>query len=139
LEYPTDTTRTIMSLVAGNTATRCPDIKFIFSHAGGTIVSIAGRFLGAAVSAENLAKPVEANSRMHHIRRFYYDTAGSANPVQIQSLKLLVPASQIVFGTDFPFANPAATVAGLQTSGLSQEELRGVYRDNALKFLPKYA
>jgi predicted TIM-barrel fold metal-dependent hydrolase len=57
----------------------------------------------------------------------------------MQSLELLVPASQIVFGTDFPFANPAATVAGLQTSGFSTEELRGVYRDNALKFLPKYA
>jgi predicted TIM-barrel fold metal-dependent hydrolase len=139
LEYPTDTTRTIMSLVAGNTAARCPDVRFIFSHAGGTLVSIAGRFLGAAVSAESLAKPVDANSRMHHIRRFYYDTAGSANPVQMQSLKLLVPPSQIVFGTDFPFANPAATVAGLETSGLSQEELRGVYRENALKFLPQYA
>jgi 6-methylsalicylate decarboxylase len=139
LEYPTDTTRTLMSLIAGNTATRCPDIKFIFSHAGGTLVSIAGRFLGTQVTAESLAKPVEANSRLHHVRRFYYDTAGSANPVQIQSLKLLVPASQIVFGTDFPFANPAATVAGLETSGLTQEDLRGVYRDNALKFLPKYA
>src|SRR5262249_17768372 len=31
LEYPTDTTRTLMSLIAGNTATRCKDIKFIFS------------------------------------------------------------------------------------------------------------
>jgi predicted TIM-barrel fold metal-dependent hydrolase len=139
MEYPTDTTRTIMSLIVGNTATRCPDIKFIFSHAGGTLVSIAGRFLGNAVTPENLAKPPEANSRLYHVRRFYYDTAGSANPVQMQSLKLLVPASQIVYGTDFPFANPAATVAGLQTSGFSTEELRGIYRDNAAKFLPKYA
>ena len=138
MEYPTDTTRTIMSLIASNTATRCPDIRFIFSHAGGTLVSIAGRFLQNAVSAENLAKPPEKDSRLYHVRRFYYDTAGSANPVQMQSLKLLVPASQIVFGTDFPFANPAATVAGLQTSGFSAEELRGVYRDNAVKFLPKY-
>ena len=139
LEYPTDTTRTIMSLIAGDTASRCPDIKFIFSHAGGTIVSIAGRFLGNAVSAESLGRPADPNSRLYHIRRFYYDTAGSANSIQMQSLKLLVPASQIVFGTDFPFANPAATVAGLQASGLSAEELRGIYRDNALKFLPKYA
>jgi predicted TIM-barrel fold metal-dependent hydrolase len=138
MEYPTDTTRTIMSLIVSDTATRCADIKFIFSHAGGTIVSIAGRFLGNAVSAENLARPADVNSRMHHIRRFYYDTAGSANPVQMQSLKLLVPASQIVFGTDFPFANPAATVTGLGGSGFSTEELRGIYRDNALKFLPKY-
>ena len=95
-----------MSLIVSNTATRCPDIKFIFSHAGGTLVSIAGRFLNNAVSAEALAKPPEANSRLYHVRRFFYDTAGSANPVQMQSLKLLVPASQIVYGTDFPFANP---------------------------------
>jgi predicted TIM-barrel fold metal-dependent hydrolase len=139
LEYPTDTTRALMSLIASDTATRCPDIKFIFSHAGGTIVSIAGRFLGNAVSAESLRQTPEANSRLYHIRRFYYDTAGSANPVQMQSLKLLVPSSQIVFGTDFPFANPAATVAGLAASGFSMEELRGIYRANALKFLPKYA
>jgi hypothetical protein len=30
LEYPTDTTRIIMNLIVSNTATRCPNIKFIF-------------------------------------------------------------------------------------------------------------
>jgi predicted TIM-barrel fold metal-dependent hydrolase len=136
LEYPTDTTRAIMSLTAGNTATRSPDVKFIFSHAGGTLVSIAGRFLGAAnVTAESLAKTPEPNSRLHHVRRFFYDTAGSANPVQMKSLKLLVPTSQIVFGTDFPFANPSATVTGLEGSGFTVDELRGIYRDNAARFL----
>jgi len=139
LEYPTDTTRTLMSLVASDTATRCPDIKFIFSHAGGTLVSVAGRFLGNAVTAQNLARPAETNSRLYHVRRFYYDTAGSANPVQMQSLKLLVPTSQIVFGTDFPFANTSATVTGVDASGFAPQELQGIYRENALKFLPKYA
>ena len=139
LEYPTDTTRIIMNLIVSNTATRCPNIKFIFSHAGGTLVSIAQRFLGNQVTADGLAKPVEPNSRLHHVRRFYYDTAGSANPIQIQSLKLLVPASQIVFGTDFPFGNVGAHVSGMQACGLSQAELQGVFHDNAVKFLPKYA
>ena len=139
LEYPTDTTRIIMNLIVSNTATRCPNIKFIFSHAGGTLVSIAQRFLGNQVTADGLTKPVENNSRLHHVRRFYYDTAGSANPIQIQSLKLLVPASQIVFGTDFPFGNVGATVAGVQTCGLTPAELQGVFHDNSAKFLPKYA
>ena len=140
LEYPTDTTRAIMNLIVSNTATRCPDVRFIFSHAGGTLVSIAGRFLGDAVSAQNLARAAEPNSRLAHVRRFYYDTAGSTNPVQMQSLRLLVPDSQIVFGTDYPFANgPAAHVAGLQDSGLTAQVLRGIYRDNALKILPKFA
>ena len=139
LEYPTDTTRTIMSLIAGGTASRCPNVKFIFSHAGGTLVSIAGRFLGNSVSAEGLANPAEADSRLYHVKRFYYDTAGSANYVQIQALKLLVPDSQILFGTDFPFGNPAGTVAGLQASGLKAEELQAIYRDNAVRILPQYA
>jgi predicted TIM-barrel fold metal-dependent hydrolase len=139
LEYPTDTTRIIMNLIASNTATRCPNVKFIFSHAGGTLVSIAQRFLGAQVTADALGKPVEPNSRLHHVRRFYYDTAGSANPIQLQSLKLLVPASQIVLGTDFPFGNIPTTCAGVQTSGFSTAELQGIYRDNALKMLPQYS
>ena len=139
LEYPTDTTRIIMNLIVSNTATRCPNIKFIFSHAGGTLVSIAQRFLGNQVTADGLSKPVEPNTRLHHVRRFYYDTAGSANPIQIQSLKLLVPASQIVFGTDFPFGNVGAHVSSVQACGLSQAELQGVFHDNAAKFLPKYA
>ena len=139
LEYPTDTTRIIMNLIISNTATRCPNIKFIFSHAGGTLVSIAQRFLGNQVTADGLSKPVEPNTRLHHVRRFYYDTAGSANPIQIQSLKLLVPTSQIVFGTDFPFGNVGAHVSGVQACGLSQAELQGVFHDNAAKFLPKYA
>jgi hypothetical protein len=29
-----------------------------------------------------------------------------------------------------------AQLAGLQTCGLSADELRGIYRDNALKILP---
>ena len=139
LEYPSDTTRAIMSLIVSGTATRCPDIKFIFSHAGGTIVAIAGRFLGPAGNGDSLARPAEPNSRLYHLRRFYYDTAQSTNPPLMQALKLLVPASQIVFGTDFPFANGAAQLAGLQSCGLSAAELRGIYRENAVKMMPQYA
>jgi predicted TIM-barrel fold metal-dependent hydrolase len=108
LEYVADTTRTIMSLIVSNTTTRCPDIKFIFSHAGGALISIAARWLGDAANGDNLTKPAEANSRLGQLKRFYYDTAQSPSPVLLQSLKMLVPASQIVYGTDWPFANPAA-------------------------------
>ena len=138
LEYPTDTTRAIVNLLVSNAATRYPDVRFIFSHAGGTLVSIAQRLLGTEVTAASLAKPAEKNSRLYHVRRFHYDTAGSANPIQLQSLKLLVPASQIVFGTDTPLASMAGTVAGVQTSGLTAEEQRGVYRENLLQILPEH-
>ena len=60
LEYPMDTARTIASLIVSETATRCPDVRFIFSHAGGTLIGVAGRLLGAEMTADNLAKPAGA-------------------------------------------------------------------------------
>jgi predicted TIM-barrel fold metal-dependent hydrolase len=137
LEYPSDTSRAIISLIIGGTAARCPDIKFIFSHAGGTIVSIAQRFLGNAVTPDALSKPPESNSRLYYMRRFYYDTAGSSNAIQLQPLKTLVGASQIVYGTDFPFVNAPATTTGVLASGFTTDELKAIHRDNALKFLPR--
>ncbi|HLK51418.1 MAG TPA: amidohydrolase family protein [Bryobacteraceae bacterium] len=138
IEYNTDTSRTIISLIESGRANACPDIQFIFSHAGGTIPSLAGRFLGQAASAESLAKPAPPNSRLYHLRRFYYDTAGSANPVQMVSLKMIVPTTQIVFGTDFPFGNSAGIARGLQNCGFTADELRGIDRENALRILPKF-
>jgi len=137
LEYPTDTTRTIASLIVSNSATKYPDIRFIFSHAGGTITSIAGRLLGPTASPDAFSRPAEPNSRLHHLRRFYYDTAGSANPVNMQALKTLVPVSQILFGTDAPFFDGAPQIAGLQASGFTTAELREIERENALRLVPR--
>jgi 6-methylsalicylate decarboxylase len=139
LEYPMDTMRTIASLIVSETATRCPDVRFIFSHAGGPLVGVAGRLLAAEMSAENLAKTPEPNTRLHHLRRFYYDTAGSANPVNMQALKALVGVAQIVFGTDAPFFDGAPQVRGLQTAGFSADELARVERGNALALLPRFS
>jgi predicted TIM-barrel fold metal-dependent hydrolase len=136
LEYPTDTTRTLMSLIVSGTATRCPNVRFIFSHAGGTLTSIAARFLGN-LDPDTLAKPLEPNSRLYHVKRFFYDTAGAANAIQLQTLKLLVGPSQIVYGTDFPFVSAPATSTGLDLSGFTGDELRAINRENALKFLPR--
>ena len=137
LEWPTDTTRTIVSLIVSEAATRYPDIRFIFSHAGGTITSIAGRLLGPTAGPDVFTKPAEPNSRLYHLRRFHYDTAGAANPVTMQALKALVPVSQIVFGTDAPFFDGAPQVRGLQSSGFSASELADLERQNALRLVPR--
>jgi predicted TIM-barrel fold metal-dependent hydrolase len=44
IEYATDTTRTIAHLVFSGTTTRFPDIRWIFSHSGGTLPFLTGRF-----------------------------------------------------------------------------------------------
>ena len=118
IEYNTDTARTIFSLITGRpeeaAAARYPDIKFIFSHAGGTMTSLIERFgVGAPDTInDNLAGAAPPNSRLYHLRRFYYDTAQSVNIVQMRGLKTVAGASQIVFGTDYPFVSAARTLKG---------------------------
>jgi predicted TIM-barrel fold metal-dependent hydrolase len=153
LEWFTDTTRTILSLIqeppgarsagapAASVATRYANVKFIWSHGGGTLVGTAARVVGG-ITAENLARTPPPNSRLHHVRRFYYDTAGAANPLVMQALKrVLGGTSQIVFGTDYPYggAQMVDDVEALATVGFTPEELRGIDRTNALRILPKYA
>lgn len=143
LEWLTDTARTIWSLLASGAAARYADIHFIFSHGGGTMPSLVQRFGigGSDDLADVLASPAKPNSNLFHLRRFCYDTANAANPVQMQGLKLIVGASQIVFGTDYlPTAgNTGATrhFQGLQKSGFSPQELRAIHRGNAERLFPR--
>jgi predicted TIM-barrel fold metal-dependent hydrolase len=145
VEWNTDTSRAIFSMindvVAGkpvtSRATRYAGIRFVWSHGGGSLLGLVGRFLGAA-AAESLARTADQNSRLYHLRRFYYDTSISANPIQMQALKSLVGSSQIVLGSDFPFVPIITTVQALQRCGLTAEELRGIYRVNAGAILPKW-
>ena len=45
IEYPHDTSRAVLSMLFSGTLARCPDIRFIFSHSGGTIPFLSGRIL----------------------------------------------------------------------------------------------
>jgi predicted TIM-barrel fold metal-dependent hydrolase len=71
------------------------------------------------------------------LRRFYYDTAQAAHPFALASLTRLVPVSQIVFGTDFPYRTGADHVKGLAGYGFSAGDLRAIERDNAARLLPR--
>ena len=142
IEYNTDTARTIISLIDSGRALETPDIKYIWSHAGGTILALPGRFLGQQATRANLAKQADPKTRLGQLRRFYYDTAGSTNPIQLTALRQLMGGgvSQILFGTDFPFGHSANIAAGIEESGVfTPEEMKLVDRGNAIKLLPKFA
>jgi predicted TIM-barrel fold metal-dependent hydrolase len=135
IEYGTDTTRTIASLVFSGTAARCPDIKFLFSHAGGTMPFLIGRFVGLARSPEFAQRL--PHGVLHELQRFYYDLAQASNPGATSSLMKLVKITQVLFGTDFPYNTAAAHIEGLAECGFTPAELRAIYYDNAARLLPR--
>jgi predicted TIM-barrel fold metal-dependent hydrolase len=132
VEFVFDTTRTIVSLLSNATVTKCPDIRFIWSHGGGTVPYITSRLNGVAQKLPNGLIP--------ELQKFYYDTAQAFNPYTLPSFKKLVPTSHILFGTDFPLGG--GQVAGvskglIDNGGFSESELRGIDRENALELLPR--
>ena len=66
IEFITDTTRTIASLLYNGTVVDYPDIRFIFAHGGGTTAASSSRMGGLAQSLPN--------GLMFELQKFYYDT-----------------------------------------------------------------
>jgi len=139
IEFPHDSTRTITSLLFSGTFSRCPDIRFIFSHAGGTLPFLANRIATIAALDRHLAAQTP-DGVMPVFKRLYYDTAGSANPMSFGALMQLVTPRSVLLGTDFPFIpEPGikATVAGLRQVGLDEAAVRGIEGENALALFPR--
>jgi 6-methylsalicylate decarboxylase len=137
IEYGTDTTRAILGVAFSGDAVRFPDIRFIWSHAGGTVPFLAGRIEGAA----NAAREALPNGFTAELKKFYYDVAGAANRGALASLLQVVAPTQIVFGTDFPPGGTSAAVAkAMADVGLfSESDLRAIDRQNAVRLLPRFA
>jgi predicted TIM-barrel fold metal-dependent hydrolase len=138
VEYGADTSRAIASLVFSGAAHKYPNIKFIFSHAGGTMPFLLERFTRLPLIEKNVQLMVP-DGVLPELQRFYYDTAWSMHPPALAALLKAVPVAQVLFGSDYPFRTCTDTVKGLTAFGLDEKDLRAIERDNALRLMPRYA
>jgi 6-methylsalicylate decarboxylase len=136
IELGTDTTRTIASLLFSGTSQRYKDINWIFSHGGGALTAFAERFQIQLVTTPPYKDKFTREIVDGELRRFYYDTAQISNAVTIGALAKLVPISQIVYGTDFPYRTAAEHVRGL-TAAFNGNDLKAIDRENALRLMPR--
>ena len=134
IEYATDSTRTIAHLVFSGTAMKFPDIRWLFSHSGGTLPFLTGRFIRLAEERKPAHLP---NGPLPEFRRFHYELAQGNTPGQIAALLKMVPMSQVLYGTDFPFRDGAEVNAGIAAYGFNPKEIRSIEREVALKLIPR--
>jgi 6-methylsalicylate decarboxylase len=134
VEVPQDTTRTIVSLLFSGTLAQLKDIRFIFCHAGGTVPIVATRL--TQYGPKDLSEKVP-NGVEYELKRLYYDIAVSGYRPAIAALTGLIPTSQILFGSDFPYRALGETADTMPQIGLSEADLAAIGRDNALTLLPR--
>jgi predicted TIM-barrel fold metal-dependent hydrolase len=141
-EFTFDTTRAVMNMLYSGTLERYPSIRYIVSHAGGTIPYLAWRIAGASYLPE-LRDRAPKTDGLALLQKLYYDTALSTSEFVFGALKEFVPTSQVLFGSDFPYVTAAVLQAekhGIESSAvLTDDDRAAINRENALRLFPRFS
>ena len=161
VDFPFDTTRAVANLVFQGVTKKYPNIKWILSHAGGALPFLAWRVAFGfewqnPTIADTLVRTTEkltgrfarsildeGAGALAELKNFYFDTALSATPFAFAALKEFVPPSQILFGTDYPYAQEFVVAETKQSlvdyNGFDRAEQELISRGNAVRLFPKFA
>src|SRR6201999_4156795 len=140
IDFTADTTRAVAQLHYGNTFLRTPNVKYIFSHAGGTIPYLATRF-GIVDEMEVIPGGAERGTAAAMLRRLYWDTALSWRDPVLRMLRAEVGIDHVLFGSDFPYLRRDLAVRCVgevaRSAELSEAERHAVLGGNALTLFPR--
>ncbi|KAK6067511.1 amidohydrolase [Seiridium cupressi] len=138
LEYMFDETRAVANLLVSGTVTRCPQIRFIMSHAGCLLPPVLER---VAVALQNFFGGGMDSTEMKKLlrERFHFDLAGLPWPDMIHALLRIVGPDRLVYGSDYCWTPLALAKTRIQKMDEGAEEMwtlditREVYAGNAKK------
>lgn len=139
IEFPIDTTRTIVDLLYSRTFQRCPDMKVIVPHAGAALPALVARIAMFANVPFLNPRPASEAEVFEALARLYYDLALGAHPITFAGLRQIAPISQILFGSDWPFSPEFAVernIAQFMALDLSESDRLAIARENAERVFP---
>jgi predicted TIM-barrel fold metal-dependent hydrolase len=139
VEYVFDTTRAIVNLIYTGTLQRCPDIRFIVAHGGGTVPFLAERI--AMMEGHRGAKKV--TGVIAALRSLYYETASTTSAYALRSLQELANPTHILWGSDLPFVYGDRLRQEVDHwehyNGFDAAARRAIEEQNALQLFPRFA
>jgi len=139
VEYVFDTTRAIVNLVYSGTLKRCPDIRFVVAHGGGTVPFLAERIamMEGHRGAKNLTGVIPS------LRALYYETASTTSAYALRSLQEFADPNHILWGSDLPFVYGKRLQQEVDHwqhyNGFDDATRKTIETDNALRLFPRFA
>ncbi len=136
-EYPADTTRAVLNLLANGTLEKFPRIRLVVPHCGSFLPYMKSRAGGMfkLLAAMDRMKPVDVEAGLKNL---WFDLAGDPTPDQMEMLLRITDADHIVYGSDYPYVlalillkRKEALDADLMHRGWTNQ----VYTENAKELL----
>ena len=117
-EYPADTTRAVVNLLASGMLERYPQVRLVVPHCGSFLPYMKQRAkaMFAMLAGMQMMQPVDMEAGMQQL---YYDLAGDPLPEAMDMLLKITDVSHLLYGSDFPYV-PAKVLLGKKT-GLDEE------------------
>jgi 6-methylsalicylate decarboxylase len=140
MEYLFDTTRAVVNLIFSGAIDRLPRVQFILPHAGGLVPYFAWR-LSVSPMIDKRLPQLTREQVFAGLAHFWYDNALAPGEQTFGALDHVARPERVVFGTDYPFANPwviAEAVKTYEAGFLSEARRVAIDRGNALALFPKY-
>ncbi|MEQ8268621.1 MAG: amidohydrolase family protein [Parvibaculum sp.] len=132
--FPCETGLAIASLMTSGLIAKHPGLRIAFSHGGGTFGQMLPRLQHAWSIAPGLQKAIP-QPPTDMARALFYDTL-VYDPVALRFLKDQFGASQLLIGTDYPFAiMEKDPLSRLREAGFSAPEIEAATHLNARRFL----
>jgi len=141
IEWPMNTARTILSVLAAGHTRTFPNVRMIFSHSGGVMPLLISRVEGftdwAAVGPEKL-KQMFPDGLGAEFGKLYFEGAQGFDSPNFEAISKYVPTSHLLFGTDYNRFPIAHTVRIFEHLKLSSQIRSLIERGNAEKLMPRW-
>lgn len=142
-EYPAETTRTVLNMIAHNVPARYPDVRFVIPHCGSFLPLALPRMeaIHRAMVAKGLMGTIDWE---RSLRNFYYDLAGNPTPEVVRTLLTITAPEHLLYGSDYPYLSADALAGNLKRlrAWLSEDKelashADGIFSGNALRLFAK--